>query len=258
MWKNNHGFTVLEMMISIAMVGIMMASVVTTFSAQSKASMLQDRHVEMEDNLRVAMNFVTEAMRNAGYGVPRTSLDTWLSNGATVYGTSTVPLVFGTNTLKIGACTSSATTTVTSATTTTGVTTLSVGSTTKLAVNDTVWIGWAEFGKITDKTSSTITFDTNPLSESGLQGLYRTYPVGTPICRVDTETFTLSTANKTLSYNPGDGSGSQVLAENISAMTIEEITSRRRYRVTLTGTMSDPKTNQTVTQSISSDVVFVN
>ena len=255
MRHRSSGFTVVELLVSLAVMGIIMAAVTTTFRVQSKASILQDRSLEMEDNLRVAMHFVTDAMRNAGYGVPRTNLSTWLSN---TYGTTTVPLIAGTNTLTLGACTSTAVAAVSTSTTATGVTSLSVNTTTDIAVGNTVWIGWAEFAKVTSKTGTSITFDTNPVSTAGNQGLYRTYPAGTPICRVDTQTFSVSSTNKTLSYDRGDGSGIQILAENISAMSVETVTARRRYRVTLTGIMKDPRTNENVTQSISSDVVFVN
>ncbi len=260
MWKNSHGFTIVELMVSIVMVGIMMAGVATTFSAQSKTSIQQDRHLEMEDNLRVAMHFVVDAVRNAGYGVPRTNLSTWLSSE--VYGTSTVPLIAGTsqNSITLSACGATPIATVATATTTVGdtVTSLTVNSTASISVGDTLWIGWAEFARVTGKTTNTISFDTNPISTAGSQGLYRLYPVGTPICRVNTQTFTVNTTSKQLIYDPGDGSGTQVLAENIAYMSLQTYTARRRYRVSLVGIMTDPKTNAYLTQTIRTDVVFVN
>src|SRR5262249_31344673 len=155
--------------------------VVTSFAAQNKAAIQQDRHSEMEENLRVAMHFVTDALRNAGYGTPRANLNVWLSQD---FGTSTVPLILANNSLTLAACTSSPVATVTVATTATGGTSLSVSSTADIAVGQTLWVGRSEFVKVTAKTSSTITFDTDPVS-STTTGLYRTYPIGAPICRVD-------------------------------------------------------------------------
>jgi len=256
MWKKNHGFTIVELLVSIVMVGIVMASVVTTFSAQSKLSIQQDRQLEMEDNLRVATHFVADTIRNAGYGVPRTNLSTWLSD---TFGTSTVPLVaHSSNYIALAACSPTSVATVANATTTLGVTSLVVNSTTSISVDDTIWIGWAEFAKVTGKTTDTISFDTNPVSTSGSQGLYRLYPVGTPICRVNTQTFTVNDVTGRLIYDPGDGSGAQVLGENLYYMTLTTLSERRRYRLTMMGKMTDPKTNAVVAHQIDTDVLFVN
>jgi len=257
MWKKNHGFTIVELMVSIVMVGIIMASVVTTFSAQSKLSIQQDRQLEMEDNLRIATHFVADAIRNAGYGVPRTNLTTWLS--ADTFGTSNVPLFArSSNYIALAACSSQSVATVTSATASLGVTSLTVDSTASVAVGDTLWIGWSEFAKVTGKTTYTISFDTNPVSTAGSQGLYRLFPVGTPICRVNTQTFIVNDVTGRLTYDPGDGSGAQVLGENMYYMTLQTMSERRRYRLTMMGKMTDPKTNAVVTNRIDTDVVFVN
>jgi prepilin-type N-terminal cleavage/methylation domain-containing protein len=255
MWKNNNGFTLVELLISIVMVGIMMASVATTFTAQSKASIQQDRHLEMEDNLRVAMHFVTDAIRNAGYGVPRTSLSTWLSSE---YGTTTVPLIWNaSNYIAFASCGTTPVATVAS-NASLGATSLTVDTSASISAGDTIWIGWAEFAKVTSTTSNTVSFDTNPVSMAGSQGLYRLVYSGTPICRVTTKKFTVNGSTMKLTYDPGDGSAAQVLAENIDYMALVQLTERRRYRLTLRGKMTDPKTNTTVTQQINSDVVFVN
>ena len=65
--KSNHGFTIVEMMVAIAISGIVMASVYSSFYSQQKSSVAQNEIAAMQQNLRAAMYFMEREIRMAGY-----------------------------------------------------------------------------------------------------------------------------------------------------------------------------------------------
>lgn len=75
MWKSvmsdRHkaagGFTLVELMISMAVGAIVMAAVMTAFMSQHKSYLAQDDVVEMQQNVRVAMDMLTREIRLAGH-----------------------------------------------------------------------------------------------------------------------------------------------------------------------------------------------
>jgi prepilin-type N-terminal cleavage/methylation domain-containing protein len=62
------GFTLLEVMVAIAIAGFTTAALYQTFSMQSKQFVVQDLQMEMNQNLRFASDMVTRSVRMAGYG----------------------------------------------------------------------------------------------------------------------------------------------------------------------------------------------
>jgi len=64
---NERGFTVVELMIAIAVGGIVMGAVMTSFLSQHRSYLAQDEVVEMQQNARVAMDMLTRDIRSAGY-----------------------------------------------------------------------------------------------------------------------------------------------------------------------------------------------
>jgi type IV pilus assembly protein PilW len=61
------GFTLVELMISMAVGGIVMGAVMTSFLSQHRSYLAQDEVVEMQQNARVAMDLLTRDIRSAGY-----------------------------------------------------------------------------------------------------------------------------------------------------------------------------------------------
>jgi len=63
----NHGFTLIELMVSIAIGLIAMAAVATTFTSQTRAYSAQEQINQMEQNLRGALDIMTREIKMAGY-----------------------------------------------------------------------------------------------------------------------------------------------------------------------------------------------
>ncbi|MBV5327055.1 MAG: prepilin-type N-terminal cleavage/methylation domain-containing protein [Chlorobium sp.] len=64
---NERGFTLVELMIAVAVGGIVMAAVMTSFLSQHRSYLAQDEVVEMQQNARVAMDMLTRDIRSAGF-----------------------------------------------------------------------------------------------------------------------------------------------------------------------------------------------
>lgn len=62
-----RGFTLVELMIAMAVGGIVMAAVMTAFLSQHRSYIAQDEVVEMQQNARVAMDMLVRDIRSAGY-----------------------------------------------------------------------------------------------------------------------------------------------------------------------------------------------
>ena len=66
MGKNN-GFTLVELMLALAVSSVVMAGVYTAYSAQHKSYIAQDQTVIMQQNLRAGMYFMQKGIRMAGF-----------------------------------------------------------------------------------------------------------------------------------------------------------------------------------------------
>ncbi len=64
---SEHGFTLVEMLIAMAVGAVVMIGVMTAFTTQHKTYLVQDDVVEMQQNLRVALDLITSEIRTAGY-----------------------------------------------------------------------------------------------------------------------------------------------------------------------------------------------
>lgn len=61
------GFTLIELMIAMAVGAIIMAAVMTSFLSQHRSYLAQDDAVEMQQNARVSMDILTRDIRSIGY-----------------------------------------------------------------------------------------------------------------------------------------------------------------------------------------------
>jgi len=76
-----EGFTLVELMIAMAIGGIVMAAVMTSFLSQHRSYLAQDDVVEMQQNARVAMDMLVRDIRMAGYSPTSEPLKFTIVNG---------------------------------------------------------------------------------------------------------------------------------------------------------------------------------
>jgi type IV pilus assembly protein PilW len=62
-----QGFTLVEVLIALLVGGMVMTAVLTSFRGQHATYLAQDQVVEMQQNLRVALDMLTREIRSAGY-----------------------------------------------------------------------------------------------------------------------------------------------------------------------------------------------
>jgi type IV pilus assembly protein PilW len=63
----NEGFTLVELLIAMAVGGIVLGAVMTSFQGQHRTYLVQDQVVEMQQNLRAAMHTMVGEIRMAGF-----------------------------------------------------------------------------------------------------------------------------------------------------------------------------------------------
>jgi Tfp pilus assembly protein PilW len=266
MTRTEKGFTLIEMLVGFLLASLVVGGALMALMTHDRTHTGQHLNVAMEQNLRVGMDTVTDALRAAGYGVPGT-LGQWFP---WVTGFSANPTI-STNQIKIARCTPWPVATLTAAALT-GSTILAVSSAvsgksvTELLDSGSkrlVFIGDSETAHVTLASSIQLSIDTDPAT-SGSQGTTRTFPAGTPICRVDVLTFKIGTDSSTgapqLKLDENQGAGEIALAEGITALNVTTVTAARQYRVTLTGQTerSDPMMGRMLSRSLVSDVTLRN
>jgi len=64
------GFTLVELLIAVALTGVISLAVFQLFSNQERAFSIQDQVGEMQQNVRVTMEMITRDARMAGYKIP--------------------------------------------------------------------------------------------------------------------------------------------------------------------------------------------
>ena len=62
------GFTLIEVMVAVAIAAVTVAGLYGLFTIQSRQLMTQDLHMEMNQNLRFSTDMLTRSIRMAGYG----------------------------------------------------------------------------------------------------------------------------------------------------------------------------------------------
>jgi type IV pilus assembly protein PilW len=69
--RNRKGFTLLELLIAMALSVILMAAVYSTYYSQQKSYLVQEQLAAMQQNLRAAMFYMERDIRMAGYDPTR-------------------------------------------------------------------------------------------------------------------------------------------------------------------------------------------
>ncbi len=98
--KDEAGFTLLELLISMTIGLVVLGSVFSSFTTQKKSYELQEQITVMEQNLRVPLDIITRDLRNAGANPePNTTLVAGTSVGLIPGGTRNINIT--TNQLRI-------------------------------------------------------------------------------------------------------------------------------------------------------------
>lgn len=63
----NAGFTLVELLIGLAVSGILLTAVFAAFKSQQDSYLAQDQVVEMQENIRAGVGIMTQELRMAGY-----------------------------------------------------------------------------------------------------------------------------------------------------------------------------------------------
>ena len=71
--ERQAGFTLIELMIAVAITAFVLAATFATYTTQQKSQVLQDQIAEMQQNLRAAMLMMTRDIREAGCDPKMTS-----------------------------------------------------------------------------------------------------------------------------------------------------------------------------------------
>jgi type IV pilus assembly protein PilW len=66
MQTNDKGFTLVEIMIALALSGIVMAAIYTAFLSQQRSYLAQEQVSEMQQNIRAGVDILTREIRMAG------------------------------------------------------------------------------------------------------------------------------------------------------------------------------------------------
>lgn len=67
MQTNDSGFTLVEIMVALAISGIVMASIYTAFLSQHNSYLAQEQVAEMQQNIRAGVNMMSREIRMAGF-----------------------------------------------------------------------------------------------------------------------------------------------------------------------------------------------
>ena len=65
--RNDNGFTLLELMVTMAIASIVMAAIVATHNSQTRSHLTQQATVDMHQNARAAMHVMKSEIQMAGY-----------------------------------------------------------------------------------------------------------------------------------------------------------------------------------------------
>jgi prepilin-type N-terminal cleavage/methylation domain-containing protein len=83
--KNSQGFSLIELLIVIAILGVILTGIYSLFMSANKSQISQDLEVEMQQNARSAMDFIVRELRNM---MPLTPLSNCLENTSNTCATS--------------------------------------------------------------------------------------------------------------------------------------------------------------------------
>lgn len=231
--KNHNAFTLVELLVAMAIALVVIVGISSTFISQRKAYDNQEQISEMIQNGRAAMDIMSNEIRMTGYGTPTLNLTHWIDWVSGVNFDNNPKLqdgagALGSDIIHIAACFDGQSTTLSTAVSSGG-TTITVDSgdgrkfntTTKKLIN----INGIENAVVKVVSGDTLTIDTDPTT-TGNQGLNNSFQSGDSVCIVKVISFSIVAESDgsrevyTLKRNENLGAGRQPLAENITNIQI--------------------------------------
>lgn len=268
--RDNRGFTAIEILVSMVLVGLILAGVLRMFSSHSGIFAQQAVTVDVEQNLRAAMELLTEQMAlSGGYLAATADVSRWVpwvpgfTANPTIAGTPTKVSIMTMTPAPVAYVNKRETSKQTKIELRSAIAGTSLSDVIDTNTKRLIVFGDEQAAIVRSATATEVTIDTDPVA-AGNQGLLRSYPQDTPVFRVDVSTYSIEldpvSRRPQLRVNYNQGGGSVPVAEGISAMQIEALTAGRTYRVTLTGTsdIPDPRTGTPVSRTRSSTVAIRN
>jgi prepilin-type N-terminal cleavage/methylation domain-containing protein len=248
MSSKDRGVTLIELLIALVISSILIAAVYRTFIGQQKTYTVQEQVVDMQQNVRVAINKMMREIRMANFGNVSSVFPV---NG---FGTVITPdlksitIVGGFKQIKDA----SGNPILTSSTSGTSVTLGHATDEFDGAAHRYISIGGLESNTVHSRAGAALTLD-NPLKVA--------YPAGTPVFKVQALTYSVGLSNDKmcLRRDENTGGGAFAVAENIEnvqfeyydgasppnllALPIADPGKIRMIRVTLTAktNMADPE-----------------
>lgn len=221
--KREKGFTLVELLVAMAISGIVVAAVYTAFITQQKSYTVQDQVAEAQQNARVGLDLIAREVRMAGYGQPSWAMNADTDgDGGDEAVTDPVTVVDGggdPDRITVIGCFDPNPPTLTSDASQ-GATVLYVSTTgvfDNINNKNSIFIAGFENAKVISKTDTTITIDTDPTT-TGNQGLVRGYSSGAEVSPVRAVTYYID--ENTLRRDENTNAGGQPLAENIEDLQI--------------------------------------
>jgi prepilin-type N-terminal cleavage/methylation domain-containing protein len=223
--RKEKGFTLVELLVAMAISGIVVAAVYTAFVTQQKSYTVQDQVAETQQNARVGLDLIAREVRMAGYGQPAWSMNADTDgDGADEAVTDPVTVVDGGGSpdrITVIGCfdTAPGTLSVAASMGNTALTLQNSDEASKFntTTKNSIFIGGFENAKVTNISVRTLTIDIDPTT-SGNQGLARSYSTGAEINLVRAITYYVE--DDTLRRDENTGAGGQPLAENIEDLQI--------------------------------------
>lgn len=236
--RRERAFSLLELMISLAVTGLVVAGTSGFFVANKNRNLSEDLNSAVEQSLRFAADRIAVDLRNSSYGVPASNRALWIP---WVAGFTVNPSIeshgSAADSLSVAHCTLQPLTTLASAAGA-GATTLTLATAASLDTwaRSLVFIDERESALVRSVSGSTITIDTDP-TKAGNQGLANSVSRGASVCRVDVATYSIDGATKTLRLDLQQGDGPRVLADGIVDLRviIDSSGMQPQYQVRLTG-----------------------
>ena len=215
----------------MAITGIVMSAIVTTFIMQRQTYRVQEQITDMTQNTRAALDMLVREVRMTGYGVPHSQLSTWITwvekftsnpqinppESGKIDAPDTLLIALSFDAARLSTAANKEDTTLK----------LSADRPLDEVFNKekkkVIYLGRNENAVITAVHKNEVTIDTDPASKK-LDGLRWNYPAGTPVELLKVITYVIDAQTKTLKRDENTGGGAQPLAENIEVL-----------RATLTG-----------------------
>jgi prepilin-type N-terminal cleavage/methylation domain-containing protein len=236
--RDEAGFTLVELLVALAIMLIVVASLSSTFVFQRKTYDVQQQINEMVQNARAGMDVMSSEIMMTGYGVTSTALSTWINWAGVTFGNDPIVIddgsgALGSDIIHVAGCFDGTATTL-DANASSGDTTIDVddASDFNTTTKSNICINGIERAVVTGVSGAVLTIDTDPgtTGNQGLGGSYDISAMTVDICVVKVisysivqETDASGSTVYTLKRNENLGAGRQPLAENIIDMQVINI-----------------------------------